>query len=298
MGFSLRRCAGAALILALPGIAAAGIAAAGIAAAADLPLPGPAPVSTPTAPSGPGWLVTVGGEIRAVPAWPGAPANKFGVSAVPLLAVQKPGDPPAFFEARDGFGVAVLDVGPFQLGPVGKVNAPRYNWQYTQLNGLGEVPWALQLGGYTQYWMLPWLRLRGELRQGVGGETGASGDVFVDAVVPLAEWRISGGPRVSLQSAGAVSPYYSITAAQSAASSISGLPTLPVYNAAGGLYSYGAGGQMEYFWNRHWSTHAIFEYERLAGSVAESPLVTMRGSPNQLTLGVGATYTFAMHPLW
>jgi hypothetical protein len=26
--------------------------------------------------------------------------------------------------------------------------------------------------------------------------------------------------------------------------------------------------------------------------------VTMRGSPNQFTFGLGATYTFSMHPLW
>ena len=44
--------------------------------------------------------------------------------------------------------------------------------------------------------------------------------------------------------------------------------------------------------------YAIFEYERLTGSAANSPLVTMRGSPNQFTLGVGATYTFGMHPLF
>jgi outer membrane protein len=40
------------------------------------------------------------------------------------------------------------------------------------------------------------------------------------------------------------------------------------------------------------------EYERLTGSAADSPLVTVRGSPDQLTFGVGATYSFSMHPWW
>ncbi len=81
-------------------------------------------------------------------------------------------------------------------------------------------------------------------------------------------------------------------------STIAGLPRLPLYNASGGLYSYGAGTQLEYFFSPQWSAHAFVEYERLTGSAADSPLVTQRGSPNQFTFGLGATYSFDMHPLW
>jgi len=42
----------------------------------------------------------------------------------------------------------------------------------------------------------------------------------------------------------------------------------------------------------------LVEYERITDSAANSPLVTMRGSPNQFTIGLGATYAFGMHPLW
>ena len=278
------------------GVALVFLSVPSIAAAADLGPPPPAP--PPTYAPAPDWIVTIGGEARAIPAWPGAPTSLYTFTGVPLLALQKPGDPPFFFGARDGFGVPIIDLGQLQLGPVGKIAWPRYASQYSQLNGLGDVSWALQIGGYAVYWPAPWLRLRGEVRQGIGGETGVSGDLFLDAVVPLGAWRLSAGPRVSLQSAAAVSPYFSINPAQSAASTVSGLPALPVYNATGGFYSYGAGGQIEYFWNRQWSTHAIVEYERLTGSAADSPLVTMRGSPNQFTFGLGATYTFAMRPLF
>jgi MipA family protein len=271
----------------------------GLAAAADLdPSPPMAAPQTNAPTPAPDWLVTVGAEVRAVPAWPGAPTSLYGFTGVPLLALQKPGDPLFFFGARDGFGFSILDFGTLQIGPVGRIVFPRYQGQYTQLNGLGDVPWALQLGGYAVYWPAPWLRLRGEVRQGIGGETGVTGDFFMDAIVPLGQWRFSGGPRVTWQSAAAVAPYFSITATQSANSALSGLAPLPVYNATGGVYSYGAGGQVEYFWNPQWSSHAIVEYERLTGSAADSPLVTIRGSPNQFTFGVGATYTFAMRPLF
>jgi MipA family protein len=268
----------------------------GLAAAADLAVPPPATAPQPPATyapaAAPDWIVTIGGEVRAVPAWPGAPTSLYGITGIPLFSIRKPGDPPFFFGARDGFGIPILDFGQIQIGPVGKLLWPRYSSQYSQLNGLGDISWTLQLGGYAAYWPTPWLRLRGEVRQGIGGETGVTGDLFADVIVPVGQFRFSAGPRVTAQSGSAVSPYFSITAAQSAAS---GLPT---YTAAGGFYSYGAGGQVEYFWSPQWQTHALVEFERISGSAADSPLVTMRGSANQLTFGLGATYTFGMHPLF
>jgi outer membrane protein len=275
----------AGLVLLLPGSAAA------------VDLPGSPSTAAGAAPK-PDWIVTIGAELEAVPAWPGAPTSLYGLSGTPLVGVQRPGDPPIFFGPRDGFGVPVVDIGSFQAGPAGKLVFPRYQGQYIQLNGLGDVRWAVQLGAFVTYWAVPWLRLHGEIRQGFGGETGITGDLFMDAVVPIGQWRLSGGPRLTLQSAAATAPYFNITPAQSAASTISGLPALPAYNATGGLYSYGAGGQAEYSFNRQWSILGFVEYQRLADSAADSPLVTMRGSPNQFMFGIGATYTFAMRPLW
>jgi MipA family protein len=93
----------------------------------------------------------VGAEVRAIPAWPGAPTTEYGFTGFPLFALQKPGDPPFFFGARDGFGVPILDFGQLQLGPVGKLVWLRYASSYSQLNGLGDVPWAVQIGGYAVY---------------------------------------------------------------------------------------------------------------------------------------------------
>ncbi len=71
-----------------------------------------------------------------------------------------------------------------------------------------------------------------------------------------------------------------------------------VFAASGGLYSYGAGTQVLYRFDPQWEARTFIEYERLTGSAADSPLVTQRGSANQLTYGVGATYSFNMHPWW
>jgi len=278
------------------------VGAPGIAAAADLPAqsvpPPPATAPATSTPAAPDWIVTIGLEGRIIPAWPGAPDSKFGLSGFPLFSLRKDGTPPEFFGPRDSFGFSVIDLGQFKLGPAVRIIWERKASDYTALNGLGDVNYTVQAGGYAEFWPLAWLRLRGEVRQGFGGETGLTGDAFLDAVVPAGQFRFSGGPRLTLQSAAAISPYFSITQAQSAGSTISGLPALPVYNASGGLYSYGAGAQVEYFFNPQWSAHAFTEYERLTGSAADSPLVTQRGSPNQFTFGLGGTYSFNMRPWW
>ena len=278
------------------------VAAPGLAAAADLPsvapLPAPAaPAAYTPAPAD--WTVTIGVEGRVVPAWPGAPETQFGFSGLPQFNIRRAGTPPGFFGARDSFGFSIVDFGQFRLGPAVRLIWQRKASDYAQLNGLGDVDFTVQAGGFAEFWLVPWLRLRGEVRQGFGGETGVTGDVFLDAVVGLGQFRWSGGPRLTLQSADAVSPYFSITAVQAAAANLTtGQPPLTAYNAGGGLYSYGAGTQLEYFWSPQWALRGLFEYERLTGDAANSPLVTQRGSPNQFSFGLGASYSFDMHPLW
>jgi MipA family protein len=253
--------------------------------------------STPP-PAAPDWIVTVGVEGQTGPAWPGASPGDMSAFGFPLVGIRPAGTPPEFFAPRDSFGFSIIDLGNLKIGPAVQIVRARYASDYAALRGLGDVGYVVQAGGFAEYWPVPWLRLRGEVRQGFGGETGVTGDAFVDAVERIGGLTLSGGPRVTLQSAAAISPYFSVTPAQSAASGMFGLPALPAYQAGGGLYSYGGGAQARYFFTPQWSALAFLEYQRLAGDAAASPLVTERGSPDQLTVGGGITYSFTMHPLW
>ncbi len=264
--------------------------------ASDLPTPsGPPAAALPAVPD---WIVTVGGEFRIAPKWAGAPDDKFRLTFGPVFSLRKEGTPPEYFGPRDSFGFSILDIGQFKMGPALQLVWRRRASSDPALNGLGDVDFTAQAGGFAEYWPTQWLRLRSEVRQGFGGESGVTGDLFLDAIVPAGQFRFSAGPRLTAQSTAAVSPYFSITPAQSAASTVSGLPALPVYHADGGFYSYGAGSQVEYFASPQWATYGYVEYERLTGSAADSPLVTQRGSPNQFTFAMGARYSFTMHPLW
>lgn len=238
------------------------------------------------------WTVTLGLEGRFEPIFQGSSHNR--LRPYPIFAVRRYGTPEPFRGPRDGFGIALLEGSNFQVGPVGQfVWWRREHMEPSALQGLGNVPWAGEVGIFAEYWWVPWLRTRAEVRQGFNGHHGVVSDIFMDAVVPVgARWTLSAGPRLTLATSPAIGPYFSITPAQSVASG------LPIFDAKGGIRSFGAGTQARYQWTPQWATHAFLEYERLSGDAAGSPLVTQRGSPDQLTIGFGATHAFDIKTPW
>jgi len=237
------------------------------------------------------WTVTIGGEGRVEPIFQGSKRDV--LLPYPILAVRRFGTPEPFRAPRDGVGIGLFGDNVFQVGPVGQLRTPRLQKFDAALQGLGDVPWAIELGGFAEYWVVPWLRTRVELRQGFNGHHGLVSDIFADAVVRGGtQWTLSGGPRMTLASTPATTPYFGIDAAQSAASD------LPLFDAKGGVRSLGAGTQARYFWTRQFATHAFVEYERLTGDAASSPLVEQRGSANQLTIGFGASHSFDIKSPW
>jgi MipA family protein len=237
------------------------------------------------------WTVTIGAEGRVEPIFQGSKRDV--LLPYPILAVRRFGTPEPFRGPRDGVGIGLFGDNVFQVGPVGQLRMPRREKFGAALQGLGDVPWAIELGVFAEYWMVPWLRTRVEVRQGFNGHHGLISDIFVDAVVPVStQWTLSGGPRITLATTAATTPYFGINTAQSAASG------LPLFDAKGGVRSVGAGTQARYFWTPQFATHAFVEYERLTGDAASSPLVEQRGTTNQLTFGFGATHSFDIKSPW
>jgi outer membrane protein len=248
-------------------------------------LPAP-PFELPLVPPMSGnWTVTVGvgGEYR--PNFEGAKQNT--LSPVPIFSIRRAGSTEQFRGPRDGASIALIAFGDLRAGPVGKFVASRKADSYSELNGLGDVKAAIELGGFVEYFPVDWFRTRVELRQGFGGHHGAVADFSADVIVPVIErFTLSAGPRFTWESANATSPYFGIDAVQAMATG------LPAFNAKGGAHAIGAGAQVSYRINPQWEVHSYIEYQRLLGDAAASPLVTLRGSPNQTTIGIGASYSF------
>ena len=57
-----------------------------------------------------------------------------------------------------------------RIGPVGSWIWQRNTQSYSSsLNGLGHVSFTGLLGGFVDYWAVPWLRTRAEVMQSFGG---------------------------------------------------------------------------------------------------------------------------------
>ncbi len=233
----------------------------------------------------------MGAEGRLEPMFQGSTREVF--RPYPIFDVRRAGTPERFHAPRDGLGISLLEWGSFQAGPVGQLRRARKESDDSALRGLGDLRAAIELGAFAEYWWAPWLRTRGEVRQGFGGHHGVIGDLFLDAVVPVTpQLVLSGGPRATFATTQATRPYFSIDMVQSAASG------LPGFDARGGLRSIGAGTQARYHWTPEWATHAFVEYERLTGDAANSPLVAQRGSVDQVTIGAGVSYSFDIKRFW
>jgi outer membrane protein len=231
------------------------------------------------------WTVTIGIEGRVMPAFVGS--DRYLLAPFPIIDIREAGTPRRFSSPRDGLSAAVVTVDRFRFGPTANVALPRRQSSDAGLAGLGDVGWTLELGAFAEYWALPWLRTRVEVRQGLGGHHGIVSDITADAVVPLTNaLTLSAGPRMTLATADALRPYFGVNAAQSLGSG------LPIFEPKGGVRSFGFGVQARQQWSAQWATNLFLEYDRLVGDAARSPIVAGSGSPNQLTVGLGVSYAF------
>ena len=232
------------------------------------------------------WTLTIGANLSGQPAFEGIKTDKFG--AIPIFSLGPAGGSSEKFRGPlDSASIALFDYQGFSAGPAANSTSSRKAARFSELNGLDDVKTTYEIGGFVQYFPADWFRLRSEILRGFGGQTGVTAHFSADVLVPVSQHlTFSGGPRYTLESTAATAPYFSVDAVQSAASG------LPVFDAKGGSHSAGAGAQIRYQFDPKWEAHAYVEYDRLLGDAASSPLVAERGSPNQFSFGIGASYSF------
>lgn len=231
------------------------------------------------------WYLEVGGAVFTAPEFEGDDA--YQVMFSPIISLGKAGNEARFSSRNDNISFGLIDTGWFRAGPNAKLIWPRDGDDADDLNGLKDVDFGVELGGFAELYPTDWLRLRGEIRQGFGGHEGVVADFAADAFTDITpEVRISGGPRLSFASADYFDAYYGVDAAEAAATGLS------EYSPGSGMRSYGVGGAIDWKTTDRLTTSLFAEYSRLTGPAADSSIVKERGSPNQYLLGVSATYRF------
>lgn len=243
----------------------------------------PSPLS---AESASGWIVTLGGSGQISPKYDGS--SKAGFSAMPSLSWRRANEEAGFSAPDDGLDYALFENKVFSFGPVASFRSGRYSGTDRKLVGLRDVPWTIEAGAFVEFWPIEdRFRTRVEIRQGFHGHHGVVADLSADWVEKFGAFTLSGGPRLSLGDGAFMSRNFSVSAGESAANG-----WVAPFKAKGGVKSAGVGAALDYQWSPAWTTMVFAKYERLLGDADRSPIVRVLGQRDQVTFGVGATYSF------
>ncbi len=96
------------------------------------------------------WTVTIGAEGRVEPIFQGLQIAL--LRPYPIFDRSPLGTPEPFRGPRDGIGIGLIEVGTFQVGPVGQIvlASPGTQGPLPRCDGLGDVPWAVEVGGFAR----------------------------------------------------------------------------------------------------------------------------------------------------
>jgi outer membrane protein len=227
--------------------------------------------------------VSAGAELR--PQYPGADKDKIG----PLLdvSIAHGTDPFRFKASDDSSGIALVSTRNFTFGAAGNLVGARRDRDVGA--PVGRVPATFEAGVYAGYRFGSSFRLRGEILKGIGGHNGLRGQIGADRI-----WRdgdryvFSIGPRLLIADDRYERAYFGVTPAASLTTG------LPVYRPGGGIYGIAATSGLSMQLGPHWGMLGYARYERLIGDAGKSPLVRRFGSRNQVSAGLGLSYTFTV----
>ena len=231
-----------------------------------------------------GRIVVIGAGIELVPKYPGASSAR--AAFLPVFDTWRSSEPePA--EAPDetiSFALSGKRGSGLSVGPSFTFASGR---SAEDLPGLPEFGTTIELGGFVEAWPLRSLRLRGELRQGIGGHKALTGDLSADLV-----WHgrrqgtmLTVGPRVRWGSEKFNRVNFGVPLGNGAGFS----PFAP----DAGIYSVGVAAGLRMPLSARFGLYTYVRYDRLADRVGASPIV-VNGSADQLSGGMALTYRFGI----
>ena len=182
----------------------------------------------------------------------------------------------------------------FQYGPAVSLRLGRNDVDDAVVSKIHEIDTTGEAGGFISYEYIHPGSIPYRLRGGINVLTNAGivyGGARVSATgtfwVPVHTRMMLGlGVGLTWVSGSFNRTYFGVTAEDSAASG------LPVYTPGGGLQQGTGWLGAIYRIDQHWYAGAMIYYQRITGSAADSPIVTQRGTRNQVTYGAGIAYAW------
>ena len=233
---------------------------------------------------GGGHTITVGLGAQTFSKYPGA--DSYSLYPMPIFGFRREGAPMPFSAQDEGVGFGLLGRDSrFNLGPSVALRSKREEDDVGA--PVGNVGFTIEAGGFVELYPVRNLRLRGELRQGIGGHRALVGDLGADVVIRDADTYIfSFGPRARWGDADFNRAYFGVTPAAAAASG------LPAFTPRSGFYAIGAMAGLTYKFGRNWGMRSYVGYDRLVRDAGDSPIVRTLGSRDQFSGGAGLFFEF------
>jgi MipA family protein len=233
----------------------------------------------------PSRTVLIGGVVDWKPNFPGS-ADR-GRGFFPLIAVWNAGERMPVETPDESFGINFIGDDEGVSAGVALTSSPRRRRNDVGLD-VRNVGFGVEVGGFAQAWVGDNLRLRGEVRQGIGGHQSQTADVAADFVLRTADDNllVTAGPRVRWGSGGYHRRYFGVSAEEVLANG------LPQFRPDSGVYAYGGVASAHVHVTRAIGVYAYGGYDRLTGDAARSPIVTSVGDRDQFSFGAGFSYRF------
>ncbi|HYJ30255.1 MAG TPA: MipA/OmpV family protein, partial [Allosphingosinicella sp.] len=211
-----------------------------------------------------GYIVTVGIGAQTYPEFPGA--EDLGVFPFPIVGIRRAGRPIPLEAPDEGFGFGLLgENSPVNVGPA--VNFQRRRRAEDVGAAVDNVGFTVEAGGFVEAMLGENFRLRGEIRQGIGGHEGLVADLGADLFARgRGDTVFSIGPRIRWADNDYMDAYYGVTPV------VAGRTGLPVFDARSGIHAIGGAAGLRLDVGSGFAIHGYARYDRLMDDAADSPI--------------------------
>ncbi|MGH6998417.1 MAG: MipA/OmpV family protein, partial [Phenylobacterium sp.] len=180
--------------------------------------------------------------------------------------------------------LGLIGTGPVTAGVVGRWRSARDDDD--DMRGFETIDGTVEAGGFVNWWVSDWLRLRAEARHGLGGHDSWVGDLGADAIVRSERWAFTAGPRLNWGDDDFTRTFFAVTPQDVARSPL----RVATYAPSGASWMPGAVASAEYWLTPRWGVQTVVTYSRITGDAADSPIVQQLGSPDQFSISLSAHY--------
>ena len=234
------------------------------------------------------WIVELGGYGVLEPTYLGS--KYYNVGFKPLIGFRQAGDREWLSFPNDAFDYNLYETANFRAGPAGNLTLQsRLHGQDIDLR-LGKADVDLQGGAFAEYYPVNSIRTRAELSK-------ASRAIWD---LPSTFPPITSGARPPTGRSPSARAHRLLTISTLRTifrlRSLSGTIILCAVPRRKGRFDVRSEFTGQYAWTAQITTKFYIDYNQLMGDAADSPRVSLKGSSEQVILGVGATYKFAVQP--